>query len=123
MPFSSEPLGSVGENELRGCRAAIESAILHSETERPGDNLPSETHRIISCRYHFAARMAKGKRVLEVGSGPGIGLALLSKYARLLVGAEYSHENIRIAQQHYEDGQKLVRADAHKLPFSENSNL
>jgi SAM-dependent methyltransferase len=97
------------------------SASLHLETELPGKLLPADTIRIISYRYRFAARLARDKRVLEVGSGPGIGMTLLSRYANSVVGAELSVENIRLARQHYGKNQRIVRADAHNLPFSSAS--
>ena len=113
--------GSGTDENGRGISDITYSSSLHLETELPGELLPVDTISIISCRYHFAARLARGKRVLEVGSGPGVGMALLSRYAHSLVGAEFSVENTRIALQHYGKNQRIVRADAHNLPFSNAS--
>lgn len=94
---------------------------MHDQTECPGALFPLETHQIITHRYQFAGELAKGKSTLEIGCGAGMGLAYLNARASFLVGGEYSDENIQVIRQSGNDICALLRMDAHKLPFADNS--
>ena len=52
-------------------------------------------------RYAFAARLARGKRVLDAGCGAGYGAAELAKSAQCVVGADASAEAVVFAREHY----------------------
>jgi ubiquinone/menaquinone biosynthesis C-methylase UbiE len=52
-------------------------------------------------RYHFAARWAAGKRVLDVACGEGYGSALLARRAAHVTGADLSPEAIAHAGEAY----------------------
>src|SRR6202142_3654338 len=52
-------------------------------------------------RYAFAARMARGKRVLDAGCGAGYGSAELAESARAVVGADIAVEALVYARVHY----------------------
>jgi ubiquinone/menaquinone biosynthesis C-methylase UbiE len=52
-------------------------------------------------RYHFAARWAAGKHVLDVACGEGYGSALLSRHAASVVGVDISPEAIDHAKNAY----------------------
>jgi SAM-dependent methyltransferase len=52
-------------------------------------------------RYAFAARLARGKRVLDVGCGAGYGAAELMKTALAVVGVDSSPDAIAHAREHY----------------------
>jgi SAM-dependent methyltransferase len=52
-------------------------------------------------RYAFAARIGKGKRVLDAGCGAGYGSAELAKTALAVVGADSSSEASHHAREHY----------------------
>lgn len=52
-------------------------------------------------RYAFAARLARGKRVLDAGCGAGYGSAELMKSAQSVVGADVAAEAIAYAREHY----------------------
>jgi SAM-dependent methyltransferase len=52
-------------------------------------------------RYAFAARLARGKRVLDAGCGAGYGSAELAKTAQLVTGCDVSAEAIQFARQEY----------------------
>jgi len=52
-------------------------------------------------RYAFAARLARGKRVLDAGCGAGYGAAELAKSAQCVVGADVSAEAVVFAREHY----------------------
>lgn len=72
-------------------------------------------------RYAFAAEFCRGKEVLELGCGAGMGLGYLAKRARRIVGGDYSERLLRSAQDSYESQVQLVRLDAHSLPFRDAS--
>lgn len=52
-------------------------------------------------RYAFAARLARGKRVLDAGSGAGYGSAEMVKSALSVVGADVAFEAVAYAREHY----------------------
>ena len=52
-------------------------------------------------RYAFAARLARGKRVLDAGCGAGYGSAELAKYALSVVGVDVSADAMAYAREHY----------------------
>jgi SAM-dependent methyltransferase len=91
------------------------------EAEMPGTRVTVEQLRVICSRYYFAARFVKGKDVLEVGCGPGIGLGYLAEGARRVIGGDYAEDNLKVAWQHYSNKLELVHLDAHHLPFKKSS--
>ncbi|MGA3042300.1 MAG: methyltransferase domain-containing protein [Bryobacteraceae bacterium] len=52
-------------------------------------------------RYAFAARLARGKRVLDAGCGSGYGAAELAASAQSVVGADIAAEAVGFARRHY----------------------
>ena len=52
-------------------------------------------------RYAFAARLARGKRVLDAGCGAGYGAAELAQSALSVVGADIAAEAVAFAREHY----------------------
>ena len=73
-------------------------------------------------RYTFAARLARRKRVLDVGCGAGYGTAELAQTAREATGIDVSAEAVEYAQTHY--GQVNVRFEvgsATEMPFVDAS--
>lgn len=51
----------------------------------------------IISRYKFASNFAKGKNVLDIGCGTGIGLDFLAKSADTVMGIDYSEESVNYA--------------------------
>lgn len=92
-----------------------------SETELPGRKINVDTLRIIAHRYYWASKFVSGKQVLEVGCGPGLGLGWVSCHAERLVAGDITEESLALAKKHYGSRVYLVRLDAHKLPFNDNS--
>lgn len=70
-------------------------------------------------RYHFAASLAPGRRVLDVASGEGYGSALLALTAREVVGVDAAADAIAHAGDKYKDKPNLrfVGANCAALPF------
>jgi len=52
-------------------------------------------------RYAFAARLARGKRVLDAGCGTGYGSAELAKTAAAVLGVDVAAEAVSFAREHY----------------------
>jgi SAM-dependent methyltransferase len=52
-------------------------------------------------RYAFAARLARGKRVLDAGCGAGYGAAEMAESALSVVGADVAVEAVAFARAHY----------------------
>ena len=52
-------------------------------------------------RYAFAARLARGKRVLDAGCGAGYGSAELAKVAASVLGVDVAAEAVDFAREHY----------------------
>src|ERR1041385_2327885 len=55
-------------------------------------------------RYTFAARLARGKRVLDAGCGAGYGAAALAETADSVAGVDVAEEAIEFARAHYQAG-------------------
>src|SRR3954466_7962344 len=53
-------------------------------------------------RYTFAARLTRGKRVLDAGCGAGYGSAELAQSALSVVGLDVAPEAIDFANAHYQ---------------------
>ena len=53
----------------------------------------------VIARYKFASDFAKGKAVLDIGCGSGIGLNFLAESADIVVGTDYSEETVEYARK------------------------
>ena len=53
----------------------------------------------VIARYKFASDFAKGKTVLDIGCGTGIGLDFLAESAEVVVGTDYSEETVEYARK------------------------
>lgn len=75
-------------------------------------------------RYLFAARLAAGKRVLDIGCGEGYGAFLLSRTARYVLGVDSADHAIEHARLRYDLANlKYQAADATQLPARETFDL
>jgi ubiquinone/menaquinone biosynthesis C-methylase UbiE len=93
-----------------------------SITESPGMKATREQLARLYHRYRFASDFVKGKSVLEVACGSGIGLGLLAKYANHVTGGDIDKKNVFTATELYkQENIKIQELDAHALPFEENS--
>jgi SAM-dependent methyltransferase len=74
-------------------------------------------------RYHFAAKLVSGMRVLDVACGEGYGSALLARHASRVVGADISPDAIGHARARYADvpNVEFAAADCAALPFADAS--
>lgn len=99
-------------------RKALQTNLI-SEIEMPGQKVSTEQLRIICSRYYFASQFVQGKRVLEVGCGPGLGLGYLAGRAERVIGGDFSNYALRCAQEHYKGGVELISLNAYNLPFKD----
>ena len=69
-------------------------------------------------RYHFAARWAAGKRVLDVACGEGYGSAFLARSAAYVAGVDVSPQAIAHAERTYAKPGvvEFVQASCTRLP-------
>jgi SAM-dependent methyltransferase len=72
------------------------------------------------CRYEMAARLARSRRVLEVGCGTGMGLAHIADAGGDVIGGDYTRRLLFAAREHM-PSTPLVRLDAQRLPFQDRS--
>lgn len=73
-------------------------------------------------RYAFAARLATGKRVLDIGCGTGYGTRELAGRARLALGVDISPEAVREARERYAGSNlAFAVAPAAQLPVRDAS--
>jgi ubiquinone/menaquinone biosynthesis C-methylase UbiE len=66
-----------------------------SVTEHPGQLASRIQLEMLGARYAWAAHHARGKDVLEVGCGAGLGLGVLSEAARSVHAGDVDPENLR----------------------------
>ena len=72
-------------------------------------------------RYVVARDHGTDKNVLEVACGSGIGLGMLARRARRVVGGDFTLSLLRTARRQYGPRIPLVRLDAQALPFGPSS--
>ncbi|HEV8597216.1 MAG TPA: class I SAM-dependent methyltransferase [Candidatus Dormibacteraeota bacterium] len=71
-------------------------------------------------RYRVAAELCKGRDVLEVGCGSGMGLPYLAQHARRVIGGDYTMALLREARAQLPH-MDLVRMDAEHLPIADRA--
>jgi len=70
-------------------------------------------------RYAFAARLARGKRVLDAGCGAGYGSAALADVAGHVTGVDIAAEAVEFARAHYQaTNLAYEQASVTALPFA-----
>ena len=72
-------------------------------------------------RYAYAAELAQGRRVLEIGCGPGMGLDLIHRSAEFVVAADFDQRLLSRARMVYGTELEFVGVDVQALPFRDQS--
>ncbi|MEZ5333451.1 MAG: methyltransferase domain-containing protein [Thermoanaerobaculia bacterium] len=73
-------------------------------------------------RYHFAARLAAERSVLDLASGAGYGSGILAAAsARRVVGLDLALDATAYARREYRSGPAFLAADCLRLPFRRGS--
>jgi 2-polyprenyl-3-methyl-5-hydroxy-6-metoxy-1,4-benzoquinol methylase len=71
-------------------------------------------------RYAFAARLARGKRVLDAGCGAGYGSAELARSGLNVTGIDVAPEAVDFARENYQSGNlNFQQASCLALPFAD----
>lgn len=70
--------------------------------------------------YEEAAKMARGKKVLEIGCNTGYGTKLLSRACRRIIGVDLSANALKVAAEEYSgENVDYLLVDGLKLPFTD----
>lgn len=73
-------------------------------------------------RYHFAARLACGRRALDIASGEGYGSNILAAKAASVVGIDCDAQCVEHASLKYiRDNLKFARGDLNCIPIEDSS--
>jgi SAM-dependent methyltransferase len=86
-------------------------------TETTAGVLTAEAADMMYTRYALAAKESARRRVLELGCGAGLGLGLIGREARIVVGGDYSRALLASGRTHYGPRVPFVRLSAEALPF------
>jgi SAM-dependent methyltransferase len=93
-------------------------------TEAPDTRASADQMQILHTRYALAAKYAQGKDVIEIACGAGVGLGMISRVARRLVGSDIDERNCAVARETYRNNPQIevIHLDAEqKLPFPAGS--
>jgi len=91
---------------------------MAGEAELEGRLLTVEAWRMVVKRYEFIARHARGKRLLDVGCGGGLGLGYLREAGvGMVVATDLSGENVAAAARLAGEAAHYARMDAHAMCF------
>lgn len=80
--------------------------------------MTQEALSMLYTRYRFASEFCRGKRVLEVACGQGVGLGYLGRQARDVIGGDITGTLLKQARHRLQGALPLLRLDAGALPFS-----
>lgn len=72
---------------------------------------------MVYTRYRFASEFCRGRRILEVACGQGVGLGYLARHAQDVVGGDLTDGLLRQARHTLEGVLPLLRLDAEALPL------
>ena len=73
-------------------------------------------------RYAFASRLARGKRVLDLGCGTGYGSAELSRQAATVTGLDVSADAVEFAREKFvAPGLEFVEGSATEVALADSS--
>jgi SAM-dependent methyltransferase len=86
-------------------------------TEKAGDWVTPEALSMVYTRYRFAADFCRGRRVLDVACGPGVGLGYLGRHAEAIIGGDLTDPLLRQAWKHLQGTIPLVQLQAEALPL------
>src|ERR1035437_1514286 len=72
-------------------------------------------------RYTFAARLSRGKRVLDAGCGAGYGSAELALAAESVIGVDVAAEAVEFAREHYQrPNLEFAQGSCTALPYGDS---
>ena len=89
-------------------------------TELPGELVPKEQYLRMVERYHWAAKYAVGKDVLECACGAGQGANLLSSVSTTYTAGDFDEGLVKLSKS-YNPNISFLQFDALKMPFQDES--
>ena len=90
-------------------------------SETPGQPASQEQLASLYNRYAWASTFCRGRDVVDVACGAGLGLGLLNRHARSLEASDINDSMIALATGHYRDRIPIHVADAQRLPYDDSS--
>lgn len=92
-------------------------------TELPGNNAHIEQVDALRTRYEWASGMCDDKEVLEVACGAGVGLGLLARNAKNVIGGDVDPNVLKYAIQHYNKQRniQIMEMDACNMELADGS--
>jgi len=90
-------------------------------TEVRGTSLTRTAADMLYSRYEYAASLSKGKKVLEIACGSGVGLGMVCAEAAQTIGGDIELPLLKQAKRHYLGRVPLVCFDAQEIPFADHS--
>lgn len=72
---------------------------------------------MVYTRYRFAADFTRGRRVLEVACGPGVGLDYLGRFADGIIGGDLTDRLLHQARSRLQGSTPLLQLHAEALPL------
>jgi len=100
-------------------RFARVTADFRDVTERSGEPATLGQIADMAHRYHWAARRAEGRRVLEVACGTGQGLGILATRAASIVACDLDADNVSEATRTHGERFPIRVSDALSLPVGD----
>lgn len=92
-----------------------------SVTELAGDEVSREQVKRLCERYYWAGEYCRGKDVLELGCGPGLGLGYLGTLAKNLTAGDISERMVEQVRHHYGKRVDIRVMDAQNTGMSDSS--
>jgi SAM-dependent methyltransferase len=99
----------------------MESTDFLSVTELSRSEATEEQLNRISHRYGWAGSYCRGKDVVEVACGSGLGLGYLSAQAKTVEAGDISQKMVDLAREHYGDRLNILCFDAQTMPWEDAS--
>ena len=91
-------------------------------TEIPGNKAHSDQIDAMRTRYSWAEDFCRGKDVVEIACGAGIGLGLLANNAKTVIGGDVDPVVLRYGQKHYQDRNiRITHLDACEIYLADKS--
>jgi ubiquinone/menaquinone biosynthesis C-methylase UbiE len=91
------------------------------ELEWAGEEVSQEQIQRVCNRYYWAGEYCKGKDVVEIACGTGIGSGYISFLSKSYIAGDVSENVLNKAREYYKNRIEFLVFDAHSLPFSDSS--
>ena len=98
------------------------SCSFEAVTELPGNKAHGDQIDAMLTRYNWAATFCEDKDVLEIACGAGIGLGMLAKNAKTVIGGDIDPVVLKYGKEHYKNRSiQVIELNACKMKLADNS--